>query len=162
MQKAVFAAGCFWGTQKYFTKQFPQIRNAAVGYLGGTTIDPNYKDVCTGTTKHAEVFYFEYPEDKVKYEDLVEYFFRFHDPTQLNRQGNDVGTQYRSAIYYYTQEQKTIAEKVKADLQKTRFSKPITTTIEPAEGHKFYKAEDYHQEYLDKNPGGYCNHFLRW
>jgi peptide-methionine (S)-S-oxide reductase len=157
---AAFGAGCFWGTEKWFRKQFGQaLKTTAVGYMGGTTKNPNYEQVCTGRTGHAEVLYLEYDPSKVKYDELVQFFFRMHDPTTKDRQGNDKGTQYRSVIFYYTPEQKEIAERVTHEIQ-ARFKDPIVTTIEPAS--EFYKAEEYHQQYLEKNPQGYCNHYLRW
>eukprot|EP00128_Syssomonas_multiformis_P001742 Colp12_sorted_trinity150504_noHs@20750 len=160
-EKVAFGAGCFWGTEKFFRKEFKDsLKETAVGYMGGHTDNPKYKEVCSGQTNHAEVLYVEYYPEKVKFEDLVTFFYRMHDPTTLNRQGNDVGTQYRSAIFYYTPEQKSVAEAVTAKLQKEKFSSPITTEIAAAQ--TFYRGEDYHQLYLEKNPGGYCNHRLRW
>ncbi|KAL0483600.1 peptide methionine sulfoxide reductase [Acrasis kona] len=160
LQKVAFGAGCFWGTEKFFVKQFAKaINQVKVGYMGGSSKNPSYRDVCTGQTGHAEVLYLEYKPEEVKFEDLVEYFFRMHDPTTLNRQGNDQGTQYRSAIFYYTEEQKAAAEKVKKDIS-SKVKGEIVTEIAPAS--EFYVAEDYHQKYLENNPGGYCNHRLRW
>jgi peptide-methionine (S)-S-oxide reductase len=127
--------------------------------MGGTTKNPTYEQVCNGNTGHAEVLYLEYYPDKVNVEDLIEYFFRMHDPTTLNRQGNDRGTQYRSAVFYYTEEQKQKALQVKDEVQK-KIQGQIATEITPAS--EFYVGEDYHQGYLDKNPNGYCNHKLRW
>ncbi|CAL8464614.1 g4149 [Coccomyxa elongata] len=158
---ATFAAGCFWGVEHYFNKHFKEgILKSEVGYTGGDTKDPNYRQVCSGTTGHAEAVRFEYDPSKVSYEDLVEYFYRIHDPTTKNRQGNDVGTQYRSAIYYEDDEQKRLAEEKTAELQKTRIRAPITTEIVPAQ--QWFSAEEYHQKYLVTNPGGYCNHGERW
>jgi len=161
-QLATFGAGCFWGTQKFFNKQFKDgIVKSAVGYLGGTTKNPSYKDVCTGKTGHAEVLQLQFDANKVNYADLVRFFYRMHDPTTLNRQGNDAGTQYRSAVFYHSPEQKTIAEQVKEEMEKSgKFKSKITTEIAPAS--EFYVAEDYHQDYLEANPTGYCNHYLRW
>jgi len=160
--KATFGAGCFWGTEKFFKKQFGgALTSTAVGYLGGTTKNPSYKDVCTGTTGHAEVLQVVYDPDKVSYNKLVELFFRMHDPTTINRQGNDKGTQYRSAIFYHNEEQANIARAIKDEMQKSgKFKDPIVTEISPAT--EFFKAEDYHQGYLDANPNGYCNHHFRW
>jgi len=158
--KATFGAGCFWGTDKLFRKQF-DLKTCYTGYLGGNVTNPNYKQVCTGKTGHAEVIQVEYKPDKVNYRDLVHFFFRMHDPTTLNRQGNDVGTQYRSAIFYHSDEQKKVAEEVIKEVQEKRYpNAKITTELAPAT--EFWKAEDYHQEYLIKNPDGYCNHRLRW
>ncbi|KAJ3318378.1 Peptide-methionine (S)-S-oxide reductase, partial [Gonapodya sp. JEL0774] len=114
--------------------------------------------VCTGSTGHAEALEIEYKEDKVKYEELVRFFFKFHDPTTLNRQGNDVGTQYRSAIFYHTPAQLEIAKTITKEMEPL-WKRPITTSFEPA--GIFYKAEDYHQKYLENNPAGYCNHWVR-
>ena len=145
--------------EKYFRKQFDLV-STAVGYMGGTKENPTYRDVCTGTTGHAEVLRVEYEPAKVNYADLVEFFFRVHDPTTLNQQGNDVGTQYRSVIFYTTPEQARIAHEVKDRIQATKIKGKIVTEITPASN--FFRAEDYHQLYLEKNPGGYCNHRLRW
>lgn len=159
---ATLGAGCFWGVEKWFRKEFPSLKSTSVGYLGGTAADPSYKQVCTGNTGHAEVLQVEYDPADVNFEDLVWYFFRLHDPTTSNRQGNDRGTQYRSAIFYHTEEQKQVAQKVLNAVQNnpaamsTYENKQIVTEITPAS--TFYKAEDYHQRYLDANPGGYCNH----
>ncbi len=131
-----------------------------MGYSGGKTADPTYKEVCTGTTGHAEAIEVVFDSNRLSYEGLLGYFFRMHDPTTLNRQHNDVGTQYRSAIFYTSEEQKKTAEAVKAKLEAAKkFNRPITTEI--AAASKFYSAEDYHQKYLVKNPGGYTCHVLR-
>lgn len=145
--------------------EFPSISQVAVGYSNGHVKEPTYKQVCNGDTGHAEALRFEYDPQKVNYADLVKFFFRMHDPTTLNRQGNDVGTQYRSAIFYYSEEQRLIAEQVKAELQQPpngpyKPPQSIVTEISPAKD--FWYAEDYHQQYLLKNPGGYCNHRLRF
>eukprot|EP00759_Apiculatamorpha_spiralis_P017929 PhF_6_TR23997/c0_g1_i2/m.33604/K07304/msrA; peptide-methionine (S)-S-oxide reductase len=162
MRRGAFGAGCFWGTEKYFRKEFGSaISNVAVGYMGGEKPNPTYEDVCTGTTGHAEVIYFEYNPEAVQYEALVEFFFRMHDPTTKNAQGNDRGTQYRSVVFYYDNEQLEKATGVMNKLvAANKFGAPPVTTFE--QGKEFYKAEDYHQLYLGKNPGGYCNHRLRW
>jgi len=162
LQTATFGAGCFWGTQKFFKKQFKEgIVKSAVGYLGGNIKNPSYKDVCTGKTGHAEVLQLQFDANKVNYGDLVRFFFRMHDPTTLNRQGNDAGTQYRSAIFFHTPEQKVVAEQVKQEIEKAeKYTSPIVTEISAAT--EFFVAEDYHQDYLDHNPTGYCNHRLRW
>jgi len=162
LPRASFGGGCFWGMEKWFKKQFSNsISNTAVGYMGGDKNHPSYKEVCSGQTGHAEVVTMNYDPSKVKYEELLMFFWRIHDPTTANRQGNDVGTQYRSAVFFYSPEQESSAKKMKEELQKSgRFSSPIVTEIIPA--GEFWKAEDYHQAYLDKNPGGYCNHKIRW
>eukprot|EP01111_Echinosteliopsis_oligospora_P018877 TRINITY_DN888_c0_g1_i1.p1 TRINITY_DN888_c0_g1~~TRINITY_DN888_c0_g1_i1.p1 ORF type:complete len:206 (-),score=56.70 TRINITY_DN888_c0_g1_i1:85-702(-) len=160
-QQATFGGGCFWGMEKWFKSEFPGVHEAKVGYAGGTTKNPTYEEVCTGKTNHAEVLRVLYDEDSVNYEDLVKFFFRMHDPTTLNRQGNDRGTQYRSVIYYYSPEQEASAKKVKDEMQASgNFKDPIVTEITAAP--EFYEAEAYHQKYLERNPGGYCNHKIRF
>src|SRR6185295_2515718 len=146
MEKAIFAAGCFWGVQFYFD-EVPGVTATTVGYTGGHTENPTYEQVCTHTTGHAEAVLVEFDPKKVSFEVLLKQFFRMHDPTQLNRQGPDVGDQYRSAIYYFNEDQKQQAEKVKTSSQ-VSFNKPIVTQLEPA--GEFYKAEDYHQKYTQK------------
>ena len=132
-QTATFGAGCFWGTEKFFRKQFgPALLSAQVGYLGGTTPNPTYEDVCSGQTGHAEVLQIQYDPSKATYEALVEYFFRMHNPTTLNQQGNDTGTQYRSAIFYHNDEQAIVAKAVRDRLQATKIKAPIVTVITPA------------------------------
>eukprot|EP01090_Pellita_catalonica_P000390 TRINITY_DN10270_c0_g1_i1.p1 TRINITY_DN10270_c0_g1~~TRINITY_DN10270_c0_g1_i1.p1 ORF type:complete len:128 (-),score=13.31 TRINITY_DN10270_c0_g1_i1:146-529(-) len=120
----------------------------------------SYEEVCSGRTGHAEVLHLEYDPKAVNYRDLVLYFFRMHDPTTPNRQGNDRGSQYRSVIFYHSKEQKKIAAEVKEELQQSKISDKIVTEISPAK--TYFSAEAYHQKYLEKNPGGYCNHRLRW
>ena len=157
-QKATFAAGCFWGVEKYFQKM-QGVLSTTVGYTGGTAKDPSYEEVCTGDTGHAEALEIQYDTDKVTYEDLLELFWRMHDPTTPNRQGPDIGTQYRSAIYFHTPAQESAARRSKEILEKSGvFGAPIVTEILPAA--PFYRAEDYHQQYLMKNPFGYCSHHL--
>lgn len=152
---ATFAGGCFWGVEYNF-RRVPGVVDTAVGFMGGRTQNPSYKDVCYTDTKHAEVVHLWYDPEKVSYEKLVKIFFKLHNPTTLNRQGPDVGTQYRSAIFYHTPEQKEIAEKVKAQLDKSgEFKRPIVTEITPAA--EFWKAEDYHQRYIEKNPLRSCH-----
>eukprot|EP00019_Armaparvus_languidus_P001176 CAMPEP_0168591020 /NCGR_PEP_ID=MMETSP0420-20121227/6899_1 /TAXON_ID=498008 /ORGANISM="Pessonella sp." /LENGTH=169 /DNA_ID=CAMNT_0008626759 /DNA_START=86 /DNA_END=595 /DNA_ORIENTATION=- len=160
-ETATFAGGCFWGVQKYFKKKF-DLKSSEVGYVGGAKENPSYKEVCTGTTGHAEAVQLKFDPSKVKYEDLVRYFFQIHDPTTKDRQGNDKGTQYRSAIFFHSNEQKETAEKVLKEIQenenfKKAFDnrKPVTEIVKAAE---FFTGEEYHQNYLDANPGGYCNH----
>eukprot|EP00760_Papus_ankaliazontas_P011778 PhM_4_TR15032/c0_g1_i1/m.61479/K07304/msrA; peptide-methionine (S)-S-oxide reductase len=160
MKRTAFGAGCFWGTEKFFRREFgSRVQNVSVGYMGGAKPNPTYEDVCTGTTGHAEVFYVEYNPAQVDYKDLVRFFFRMHDPTTANRQGNDRGTQYRSAIFVYDDEQRVMAKEVMAELA-SRFPSPIVTTVE--DGGVYYKGEGYHQQYLEANPGGYCMHKLNW
>ncbi|HYE33755.1 MAG TPA: bifunctional methionine sulfoxide reductase B/A protein [Methylomirabilota bacterium] len=159
IEKATFAGGCFWGMEEII-RDIPGVISTTVGYTGGTTKNPTYKQICTGTTGHAEAVEITYDPAKTSYETLLTFFFRMHDPTTLNRQHNDVGTQYRSAIFYHSDEQKRIAEEVKARTGKAgKWKKPIVTEITKAS--EFYPAEDYHQDYLKKNPGGYNCHFLR-
>ncbi len=152
-EKALFAAGCFWGVQYYFD-QVPGVIKTTVGYSGGHTKNPSYEEVCTHTTGHAEVVLIEFDPTKVSYETLLKQFFRMHDPTQLNRQGPDVGDSYRSAIFYYDNQQKILADKVKKELQPS-FDKLIVTQIVPAA--EFYKAEEYHQKYTEKTGRGMCH-----
>lgn len=156
-----FGMGCFWGAERIFWK-IPGVSTTAVGYQGGYTRNPNYREVCTGQTGHAEVALVVYDPVQVELDVLLKEFWEQHDPTTLNRQGNDVGTQYRSAIYPTTPQQRAIAE---ASLQRYQEKLTaqgygaITTEITDAsEAGPFYYAEDYHQGYLHKNPGGYCNH----
>jgi peptide-methionine (S)-S-oxide reductase len=148
MEKATFGAGCFWGVEAAF-RELPGVSDAVSGYLGGTLDNPTYKDVCTDTTGHAEVVEVTYDPAVVSYEKLLELFWSIHNPTTMNRQGPDVGSQYRSAIFYHTPEQKVAAEKSKQALEAARrFPRPIVTEITPAS--TFYRAEEYHQQYLAK------------
>jgi peptide-methionine (S)-S-oxide reductase len=149
MEKAAFAAGCFWQVEEEF-RRTPGVMSAQVGYTGGHIPDPTYGDVCTGATGHAETLEVDYDPEQVSYEQLLDVFWRVHDPTQLNRQGPDVGTQYRSSIFYYTPEQEAAARASKERLQE-RSSKPIAKEIVPAS--EFYRAEEYHQRYLEKRRG---------
>jgi peptide methionine sulfoxide reductase msrA/msrB len=152
--KAAFAAGCFWGSQEDFEK-VPGVLNTTVGYMGGTLKNPTYEDVCTDTTGHAETVLIEYDPAKVTYDQLLTVFWANHDPTTMNRQGPDVGTQYRSVVFYYTPEQKAAAEASIAQLTAShRFSRPIVTQV--VQATDFWKAEDYHQHYLDKNGLSNC------
>lgn len=158
-QIAVFAGGCFWGVEEIFRK-IPGVLQSTVGYTGGSTKNPTYKEVCTGKTGHAEAIEIQFDSQIVSFEELVRLFFRMHDPTTLNRQHNDIGTQYRSAIFYQNDEQKQISKKVISDLtEKKTFSKPIVTELIAAS--EFFSAEEEHQDYLVKNPGGYNCHYLR-
>ena len=148
--KATFGAGCFWGVEVAF-RQVPGVTDATAGYLGGTLSNPTYQDVCTGRTGHAEVVEVTYDPDRVTYEGLLDVFWASHDPTTLNRQGPDRGTQYRSAIFYHTPEQKTAAERVIREIASAGiYRDPLVTEVAPAS--KFYVAEDYHQEYFARNP----------
>ncbi len=146
-EKAIFGAGCFWGVEAEFRK-VEGVIEVASGYSGGDTENPTYGEVCSGATGHAEVVEVEYDPSKVSYEELLELFWKEHDPTQLNRQGPDVGTQYRSVIFFVTPEQETAAHASKEKAQE-RFKKPIMTEIRPAS--EFYRAEEYHQRYFEKN-----------
>jgi peptide methionine sulfoxide reductase msrA/msrB len=158
-ETALLAGGCFWGMEEIL-RQIPGVIKTTVGYTGGTTADPTYQEVCTGATGHAEAIQVEFDSTRLSYEALLDYFFRMHDPTTLNRQHNDVGTQYRSAIFHTTEAQRETAERVKARWDKSgKFNRPITTEITAAT--KFHPAEEYHQKYLVKNPGGYTCHVLR-
>jgi peptide-methionine (S)-S-oxide reductase len=163
---ATFAAGCFWGVEKAFQRFFKnEDIKTSVGYTGGKPDNtPDYKTVCTGNTGHAEALQITYtPNEKISFPILVEFFYRMHDPTTLNYQGPDIGTQYRSAIFYHSSEQEQIAKTVTAEVQEKHYKDhPIVTEIIAA--GEWFNAEDYHQKYLDKNPDGYeCpSHFLRW
>ncbi len=155
-ERAVFGMGCFWGAERLFW-QLPGVVTTAVGYAGGTTEDPTYQQVCSGRTGHAEVVLVVFDPNEISYEELLRTFWEGHDPTQGMRQGNDVGTQYRSAIYWYGAAQRKAAE-VSRDAYQDVLARegygPITTEIR--EAPPFWFAEEYHQQYLSKNPGGYC------
>ncbi|HOP80935.1 MAG TPA: peptide-methionine (S)-S-oxide reductase MsrA [Armatimonadota bacterium] len=156
MEKATFAAGCFWGVEAAF-RNVSGVKSTSVGFMGGTTKNPSYKEVCTDKTGHAEVVMVEYDSAEVSYEQLLEVFWNIHDPTQVNRQGVDVGSQYRSAIFYHTPEQKAAAEASKEQLQSSgKFKAPIATEIVSATD--YYLAEEYHQQYLEKKglPSCHC------
>ena len=154
MEKATFGAGCFWGVEHFF-REVPGVIDAVSGYAGGAVDNPSYKQVCTDTTGHAEVVEVSFDPAKLDYGRLVELFFKMHDPTQLNRQGPDFGTQYRSVIFTHSPEQAAIAEQKKAEAAASgRYRGPIVTTIEPAK--PFWRAEDYHQRYFEKH-GGSCH-----
>jgi len=153
MEKATFAAGCFWGVEAAF-RQIAGVLDAQVGYTGGTLSNPTYRDVCNGSTGHAEAVEVTFDPERVTYEDLLDAFWTTHDPTTLNRQGPDVGTQYRSAIYFHTPEQEAAARASKAKAQ-ARFRRPIVTEITPAD--RFYRAEEYHQRYFEKHGMTACH-----
>jgi peptide-methionine (S)-S-oxide reductase len=155
MEKATFAAGCFWGVEATF-RQIPGVTATRVGYIGGHTENPTYKEVCTDRTGHAEAVEVDFDPAKVKYTDLLKVFWENHDPTQVNRQGPDWGTQYRTAIFFHSPEQQTQAQSSKDALDKSHhYSKPIATQIVPAV--TFYAAEDYHQQYLEKRGMASCH-----
>jgi peptide-methionine (S)-S-oxide reductase len=156
LERAMFAMGCFWGAERKFW-ELRGVYSTAVGYAAGDTPNPTYREVCSGMTGHAEVVLVVFDSAVVRYEELLKVFWESHDPTQGMRQGNDVGTQYRSGIYYFSEDQKRAAETSRdafqRELKAARYG-AITTEILPAP--EFYYAEDYHQQYLAKNPGGYC------
>ncbi|HUQ46757.1 MAG TPA: peptide-methionine (S)-S-oxide reductase MsrA [Gemmatimonadaceae bacterium] len=153
--KATFGAGCFWGVEAAY-RQIPGVLSTSVGYLGGTLENPTYRDVCTGRTGHAEVVQVTYDPSRVTYDDLLTVFWENHDPTTLNRQGPDVGTQYRSAIFYHDEAQQKAAESSKEERARSgRYRKQIVTEITPATA--YYEAEDYHQQYLEKRGLSSCH-----
>lgn len=153
-QQAIFAAGCFWGIEKAFL-DVPGVLDATSGYTGGHVEHPTYEQVCSGLTGHAEAVEVVFDPSVVSYEALVRKFFLIHDPTQLNRQGPDVGSQYRSAIFYVSEEQHEIALQIMKELESNYYPKLIATEIAPA--LVFWKAEDYHQRYFEKHPGAVCH-----
>jgi peptide-methionine (S)-S-oxide reductase len=152
IETVAFGAGCFWQVEVEF-RNTPGVVDAVVGYMGGELENPSYEDVCTDTTGHAEVVEVKFDPDEVSYDHLLDVFWSLHDPTQLNRQGPDVGTQYRSAIFVYSDEQRQAAEASREAAQ-SRFPRPIVTTIEPAS--TFWRAEEYHQRYLEKRGLATC------
>ena len=155
MEKATFGAGCFWGVEAAF-RQIKGVKATAVGYMGGKLKDPTYQDVCTDRTGHAEVVEVEFDPSEASYEDLLRVFWDNHDPTTLNRQGPDTGTQYRSVIFYHTPEQEAAAKASKEALAKSgRYKRPIVTEIVPAP--EFWRAEEYHQQYLEKRGLAHCH-----
>lgn len=156
MTKATFAAGCFWGVEDLF-RSIPGVSDVIVGYTGGTKANPTYEEVCTGTTGHAEGVEVTFDDQKVSYEKLLQIFFENHNPTTKNRQGPDIGHQYRSAVFYHDDAQKAAAEKYIAGLTKNQAfgSTPIVTEVVPAQ--TFWKAEEYHQQYLKKHGLGSCH-----
>jgi len=159
VQTATLAAGCFWGVEEFYRK-LPGVIETQVGYTGGEKANPNYKEVSSGKTGHAEAIEIRFDPKQLSYEKILDLFFKFHDPTTLNQQGGDRGTQYRSAIFYQNDEQKKIAEQFKVKVEKSKAWKdPIVTEIKAA--GPFYSAEEEHQKYLVQNPGGYDNHHLR-
>jgi len=162
-EKATIAAGCFWGVEHMFRKEFKGkgLYDARVGYIGGDTSNPSYRSVCSGSTGHAEALQVSFDPSQVTYRTLLEYFYRMHDPTTSNRQGPDSGSQYRSGIFYHSPEQEEIARDVTKKVNEKWWKGKVVTEILPA--GEWWDAEDYHQKYLDANPGGYeCpSHFLR-
>lgn len=158
-ETATLAGGCFWGMEEII-RNIPGVISTEVGYTGGSVDNPNYNIVKLGTTNHAESVQVEFDPSKLSYETLLGYFFRMHDPTTLNQQGNDKGTQYRSVIFFHSPEQEKIAHEVIKKVEAAKkWPRPIVTQVIPAT--KFYRAEEYHQDYLKKNPGGYTCHWLR-
>jgi len=154
-EKATFGAGCFWGVEAEFRK-IPGVKGTAVGYEGGSMENPTYKDVCTDRTGHAEVVQVEFDPAEVSYADLLGVFWESHDPTTMNRQGPDVGTQYRSVIFFHSPEQERAARESKASVERSGMHRnPVVTKIEPAA--VFYRAEDYHQQYLEKRGLAECH-----
>ena len=160
MDTATFGTGCFWCTEAIF-QEVEGVSKVTSGYSGGKADNPTYKQVCSGTTGHAECLNVVYDPAKITFDELLEIFWQVHDPTTLNRQGNDIGTQYRSVVFYHNEEQKNKVEKYKAELNKSgAWDNPIVTTLEPFV--KFYPAEDYHQNYYNDNTGqGYCQFVIR-
>jgi methionine-S-sulfoxide reductase len=159
MERIILGSGCFWGAQDILRK-IPGVLRTEVGYAGGTLPNAKYPDVKTGRTGHAEAVDLEYDPKQVSLGQILDVFFRMHDPTTEDRQGNDIGSQYRSVIFYFSPEQKAEAEKKIQEIQAKGFwKKPVVTQVVPF--LNYYKAEDYHQDYLIKNPGGYSCHFLR-
>jgi peptide-methionine (S)-S-oxide reductase len=154
MERATFGAGCFWGVEAAF-RQVPGVTATRVGYAGGTLANPSYRDVCTDRTGHAEVVEVSFDPTRVSYDDLLQVFWEHHDPTQLNRQGPDVGTQYRSVIFFHSPEQEAAARASMEELARSgRYKRPLVTQITPA--GTFYQAEDYHQQYLEKRGLATC------
>ena len=159
LETATLAGGCFWGMEEIL-RELPGVEDPVVGYAGGSTENPKYEDVKSGSTGHAESIEFRFDPAKISYAAILDMFFKMHDPTTPGRQGNDVGSQYRSAIFYHSPAQKAEAEAAKARAQASGlWKRPITTELAPA--GKFWTAEDYHQDYLKKHPGGYTCHYIR-
>lgn len=153
LEIATFAAGCFWGVEDAFMKT-KGVKSTRVGYTGGKLTNPTYEDVCTDRTGHAEAIQIKYDPKEISYKELLELFWSIHNPTTKNRQGPDIGTQYRSSIFYHTAKQEKIAKEVKQELDNSKFQNKIVTEIVPAS--IFYPAEDYHQKYYQKIGGGSC------
>ena len=159
-QTVTLGAGCFWGVE-YVFRRVPGVTGVEVGYAGGITPNPTYQDVCSHTTGHAEVLRVTFDDEQVSLDQLLEVFWAMHDPTQVNRQGPDVGDQYRSAIFYTSDAQRATAEAVKKRVHESGPWKGKTITTEIVKASTWYKAEDYHQDYLQKHPGGYTCHYMR-
>ena len=158
-QKAVLAGGCFWGVEELF-RNLPGVIETRVGYTGGHLEYPKYEDLKNGNTNHAEAIEIIFNESETSYQEILKFFFKIHDPTTLNRQGNDIGSQYRSAIFYVDEEQKNLAQKTIEHLNLSqKWKNPVTTKLEKL--GEFYLAEEVHQKYLLKNPGGYTCHYIR-
>lgn len=158
-EHATLAGGCFWGVEELF-RQLPGVLQTEVGYTGGKMVNPTYEDVKQGTTGHAEAIDITFDPAKISFEELLLFFFKMHDPTTANRQGNDMGSQYRSAIFVHDETQRAAAEKIIARVNESgAWKKPVVTEIVPYT--KFYSAESYHQDYLQKHPNGYTCHFVR-
>ncbi len=154
LKKVTFAAGCFWGVEEAF-RNLKGVVSTTVGYTGGTLENPTYEDVCAGKTGHAETVLIEYNPSKITYEELLKVFWEIHDPTTSNRQGPDIGSQYRSVIFFHNPEQESLAKKSKTELEHSKkYANPIVTEIIPASN--FYRAEEYHQQYLKKQGGNTC------
>jgi len=158
-ETATLAGGCFWGMEEIL-RSVPGVQKTEVGYTGGTTDNPRYEEVKTGRTGHAEAIRIVFDPSVLTFKELLKIFFRMHDPTTLNRQGNDLGSQYRSAIFFHSSEQQKVAQQLKEEIDAAgMWKKPLVTEI--VKVGEFYSAEEYHQDYLQKNPGGYTCHFLR-
>jgi methionine-S-sulfoxide reductase len=158
-ETATLAGGCFWGVEELIRK-LPGVLDTTVGYTGGTLAAPRYEDVKTGRTGHAESLEIKFDPDRISYEEILRFFFRLHDPTTANRQGNDIGTQYRSAIFVHDDKQREVAERVKKEVDASgKWTRPIATEVVAATD--FWPAEDYHQDYLQKYPKGYTCHYVR-
>jgi methionine-S-sulfoxide reductase len=156
-ETATLAGGCFWGVEE-LVRKLPGVTGTTVGYAGGTLDKPRYEDVKSGRTGHAESLQIEFDPSKISYDDILDFFFSLHDPTTANRQGNDIGTQYRSAIFYGDETQRDAAERAVHRAQ-PKWARPIVTEVVPFTN--FYPAEDYHQDYLQRYPNGYTCHYLR-
>jgi methionine-S-sulfoxide reductase len=156
-ETATLAGGCFWGVEE-LVRKLPGVVDTTVGYAGGTLDEPRYEDVKTGRTGHAESLQIVFDPSKISYDDILDFFFRLHDPTTANRQGNDIGTQYRSAIFYHDDAQRDAAQRAILRAQ-PKWPRPIVTEVVPFTN--FYEAEDYHQDYLQRKPNGYTCHYLR-
>lgn len=154
---ATLAGGCFWGVEE-LVRKLPGVVDTTVGYAGGTLDKPRYEDVKEGRTGHAESLQIEFDPAKISYDEILDFFFRLHDPTTANRQGNDIGTQYRSAIFYHDDSQRDAAKRA-IERAQPKWSRPIVTEVVPFTN--FYDAEDYHQDYLQRKPNGYTCHYLR-